>query len=76
MLLPIMGVAVLLQFYLILISILLITMRLNIYDFKLVFRSSHHGSVVNKPTSIPEDADSIPGLAQWVKDPVLLGAVA
>ena len=36
------------------------------------FWSSHRGSSVMNPTSIHEDVDLIPGLAQWVKDPALL----
>ena len=34
-------------------------------------RSSCHGSAVKKPTSIHEDASSIPDLVQWVEDLVL-----
>ena len=38
---------------------------------KLQLSRSHCGLVVTNPTSIHEDASLIPGLAQWVKDPVL-----
>ena len=37
--------------------------------------SSYCGSVETNPASIREDAGSIPGLAQWVGDLVLLRAV-
>ena len=40
--------------------------------YKEVFRSSRCGSAVTNPTSAHEDSGSIPGLAQWVKDPALL----
>ena len=33
-------------------------------------RSSHRGSAILNLTSIHEDVGLIPGLTQWVKDPV------
>ena len=38
-------------------------------------RNSYHGSVETNLPSIHEDAGLIPGLIQWVKDPVLPWAV-
>ena len=35
-------------------------------------QSSHHGTSEINPTKIHEVVGLIPGLAQWVKDPLLL----
>ena len=42
------------------------------YSLNHRLRSSHRGSLVTNLTSIPENTGSIPGLAWWVKDLVLL----
>ena len=39
-----------------------------IFKIRNNFRSSHSGLAVMNPTSIHDDAGSIPGLAKWVKD--------
>lgn len=50
-------------------------MQLTSGNLKSTIRVPFLAQRVKNPTSIYENAGSIPGLAQWAKDPVLLQAV-
>ena len=52
-------------------SCLVCVMHLDVFSKNIYGWGSRGRSVVTNPTSIREDVGSIPGLAQWVKDPAL-----
>ena len=47
------------------------TICLNCLIYKIIFWSSRGGTAATNLTRNHEVVDSMPGLAQWVKDPVL-----
>ena len=53
-------------------NIILNDEKLKAFPLRSIIRSAHYGSAKMNLTRNHEDAGSIPGLAQWVKDPALL----
>ena len=50
-------------------------LKVEIATYRSQYWSSHCGWAVTNPTSIHKEGGSIPGLSQWVKNPMLLQAL-